>query len=223
MRGIMPVNLEDRPLRKIREEIIDQLVMNYGHEEITLEAFEKRLDKAMETEDRETLLGLVADLELKIDNQYQQTKAKKLANDKNYFNTDSAENMGEQEKILRVLSSIKRSGAWVVSKNINATSILSDFSLDFTDAIFEHPVVTIKIFSLLTSDTLFLPEGVRVICNTSSILGSVNNKVVGKYQEGAPTIIIEGISILSSLDITVRVTMKEKWLRFADGVKKLFN
>lgn len=36
----MPVKTEDRPVKNIREEAIDQLVMNYGHDEITLEAFE---------------------------------------------------------------------------------------------------------------------------------------------------------------------------------------
>ena len=28
----MPVKTEDRPIKKIREEVIDQLVMNYGHD-----------------------------------------------------------------------------------------------------------------------------------------------------------------------------------------------
>ena len=64
----MPVNIEDRPLKNIREEVIDQLVMNYAHQEITLEAFEKRLDLAMDTEDRSVLLEQVADLDLTTDN-----------------------------------------------------------------------------------------------------------------------------------------------------------
>ncbi len=215
----MPVKIEDRPLKNIREEVIDQLVMNYAHQEITLEAFEKRLDLAMDTEDRSVLLEQVADLDLTTDNQYQKTKAEKLSRDKNYFDNDS----DDHEKILRVLSSSIQNGPWIVGEKTSVTSILSDFTLDFTDAIFNFPVVHIKMFSLLTHDTIYVPEGVRVVCKTSSFLGSIKSKVFGSADENAQTIVIHGNCILSSMDIKNRVTLKEKWLNFADGVKDLFN
>lgn len=52
----MPIKTGDRPVKNVREEVIDQLVINYGHAEITLEAFERRLDIAMDTEDRGAIL-----------------------------------------------------------------------------------------------------------------------------------------------------------------------
>lgn len=215
----MPVNIEDRPLKKIREEVIDQLVMNYAHQEITLEAFEKRLDVAIDTEDRALIMEQVADLELKADDQYQKTKQAKLSKDEHFFDS----NPDNHEKIFRVLSTSKRNGPWVVSEKISVKSILSDHTLDFTDAIFNHPVVHIKLFSLLTSDTILVPEGVRVVCNASSFMGSINTRAFGSADENAQTIVIHGICILSSLDIKIRVTMKERWLSFADGVKDMFN
>ena len=48
----MSVKFEDRPLEKVREETIDQLVMNYGHGELSSEAFERRLDAAMDATQR---------------------------------------------------------------------------------------------------------------------------------------------------------------------------
>jgi len=215
----MPVKTEDRPVKKIREEVIDQLVMNYAHQEITLEAFEKRLDLAMDTEDRNILLEQVADLDLTTDNQYQKTKAAKISKDRNYFAYDS----DNHEKITRVFSSSTQNGPWVTGERIRVTSILSDFTLDFTDAIFNFPVVHIEIFSLLTNDTFYVPEGVRVVCKITSYLGSVKSQVFGSVDENAQTIVIHGNCILSSMDIKIRVTLKEKWLNFADGVKKLFN
>lgn len=215
----MPVKIEDRPLKNIREEVIDQLVMNYAHQEITLEAFENRLDLAMDTEDRSVLLEQVADLDLKTDNQYQKTKADKLSRDKHYFDNDS----DDHEKIVRILSSSVQNGPWITGEKISVTSILSDFTLDFTEAVFNFPVVHIRMFSLLTSDTIYVPEGVRVIYKASSYLSSINTRVFGSTDENARTIVIHGNCILSRMDIKIRVTMKEKWLRFADGVKDLFN
>lgn len=215
----MPVKTEDRPIKNIREEVIDQLVMNYAHQEITLQAFENRLDLAMDTDDRNVLLEQVADLELKADSQYQQTKAEKLSKDKHYFDND----FGDSEKILKVLSSSVQNGPWVVSEKMSVTSILSDFTLDFTDAVFSTPVVHIKLFGLLTQSTFYVPEGVRVVCKASSFLSSVNSRVAGGVAENAQTIVIHGTTILSAMDIKVRVTLKEKWLTFADGVKEMFN
>jgi hypothetical protein len=215
----MPVKIEDRPLKKIREEVIDQLVMNYAHQEITLVAFENRLDLAIDTDDRSVLLAQVADLDLAIDNEYQQRKAEKLSKDERFFDTDFA----NHEKIVKVLSSGTQNGPWVVSEKMSVTSILSDFTLDFTDAIFNAPVVHIKMFSLLTSDIIYVPEGIRVVCKVSSFLGSINNREFGSADENAQTIVIHGNSILSSIDIRLRITLKEKWLNFADGVRDLFS
>ena len=36
----MTVKLEDRPIENVREEVVDQLTMNYGHGELSLEAFD---------------------------------------------------------------------------------------------------------------------------------------------------------------------------------------
>ena len=41
IRNYHSVKFEDRPLEKVREETIDQLVMNYGHGELSSEAFER--------------------------------------------------------------------------------------------------------------------------------------------------------------------------------------
>jgi hypothetical protein len=215
----MPVKTEDRPLKNIREEVIDQLVMNYGHEEITLEAFEKRLDTAMETEDREVLLELVADLELKADAKYQQTKAQKLSKDKYYFD----ESASTDENLIKVLSSSTHNGPWVVPENMKVTSILSDLKLDYSEAIFKTEVVHLKLFSLLSSDTIFVPEGTRVVTKTANYLSTIKSQVFGGSNENAKTIVLHGNCILSSITIKVRVTMKEKWLNFADNIKKLFN
>lgn len=215
----MPVKIEDRPLKKIREEVIDQLVVNYAHQEITLAAFENRLDIAIDTDDRALLLEQVADLELKADNQYQKAKAEKLSEDKAFF----VENSADHQKITKVFSSAKQNGPWVTGEKISMTSVLSDFTLDFTDAIFNFPVVHIKLFGLLTSDTILVPEGVRVVCNVSTYLGTVNSRVFGSADEGAQTIIIHGNLILGSMDIKVPVTLKDRWMNFANGVKDMFN
>ena len=57
----MSVKIEDRPIEQVREQVIDQLIYNYSHGVISAEAFERRLDSAMEATENTALLNLVED------------------------------------------------------------------------------------------------------------------------------------------------------------------
>ncbi len=74
----MPVTPHDRPIDALREETVDQLIMNYGHGKLSREAFERRLDEALDTKTHERLLELTKDLDLKIDRQYASQKKAEL-------------------------------------------------------------------------------------------------------------------------------------------------
>ena len=54
----MPVVPQDRPINALREETIDQLIVNYGHGKLSLAAFERRLDEALDTQSHDRLLEL---------------------------------------------------------------------------------------------------------------------------------------------------------------------
>ena len=70
----MPVPPQDRPLDAVREETIDRLIVNYGHGKLSLEAFERRLDQALDAKSADALVALTNDLELQVDRQYAQQK-----------------------------------------------------------------------------------------------------------------------------------------------------
>ena len=59
------VKVEDRPFDQVRQEAIDQLIMNYSHGVISAEAFERRLDVASDATSFQELIDVVSDLSLK--------------------------------------------------------------------------------------------------------------------------------------------------------------
>ncbi|GLS84037.1 hypothetical protein [Paraferrimonas haliotis] len=212
----MPVTPNDRPLNVVRDEVIDQLIMNYSHNELSSQAFERRLDIAMEANSGEALMALVEDLPLTTNDAYQQQKQQ----------LDSAETAVEAEevdKVYNILSGGNRGGVFAPAKQIKSTSILSAATMDFSDAQFQHPVVRIDIFHLLTGDTIYVPENVNVICKAFCVFGSIDNRAGGSGKPGQPTIIIEGFSLLSSLDIKIKRTIKERFVDFAEELKKMFS
>ena len=73
------VKIEDRPLDQVRQEAIDQLIMNYSHGIISVEAFERRLDIASDAQHHQTLIDVVADLTLVPDAQYAEQRQRNFS------------------------------------------------------------------------------------------------------------------------------------------------
>ena len=213
----MSVAIKDRPIESVREEVIDQLIMNYSHGEISLEAFESRLDQAMNGTDTLTISELTKDLNLSADTKYQDKKKSALGTHYQQGKTK------ELDKLLNVFSSSTRKGQWNVPKKITLINIFGSDELDFTQAKFTHPSTQIEVLCVFGSVDISVPEDVNTHSNVNCILGSIENDSTAEFSADAPTISIEGKVIFGSLDIKIKQPIKEKWLRFADSLKALFN
>lgn len=212
----MTVAAQDRPLEAVREEVIDQLIMNYSHGELSLEAFESRLDIAMESSEQTTISELTNDLPLSVDDKYKQKKSSALGTHQHSGQAVPA------DKLMNVLSSSKRDGQWNVPAEITLTNVLGSDEFDFTQARFTSPQVKITILSVFGSVKLKVPDDINVHTNINCIASSMNKNTNVEFDPNAPTIQIEGKFVASSLDVKVKRTVREKWVRFADSMKALF-
>ncbi|BBN80211.1 hypothetical protein PA25_01960 [Pseudoalteromonas sp. A25] len=218
----MPVPTKDRPVDAVREEVIDQLILNYSHGEISADAFERRLDKAYSIDDAEQLQALAADLPLQSDPRYHSEKQARMQ-PKFTASTDHPDTLS----ITSILSADQRSGEWVVPKHIKLNNYLGSIELDFRNAVFTHPEVTIEINCISGSDEIIVPDNIDVITSTTNILGHVSNNRVGlssnTHTAQRPKLYIQGKVILGSVDISVKQTMQEKVKQFAHSLKSLFD
>jgi len=213
----MPVVPEDRPIETLRKEVIDQLVMNYSHGELSLEAFERRLDDAMETSDHQVLVELTADLDLKVDQDFVDNKNNQMGI--NYVPGDSK----DVEHIFQIFSSEERNGAWRLPKEIQVSSVFSSVDIDLTEAEFSNPEVLITVYNIFSGLDIFVPENINVQTRVFSIFGSTDNSANSIANPNAPTVIVEGFSLFSGIDVKIKRTMKEHFIIFADKLKSLLS
>jgi hypothetical protein len=213
----MAVNIADRPIDKVREEVVDQLVMNYSHGELSHEAFERRLDQAMASKSNQELIDLVADLELKVDEKYIEQKKEDFK-----FNYSTSPTQ-ESELLVNIFSGSERSGEWRVAKEIKSVSIFGGCDIDFSEAIFTQREVTVKVFCLFGGVDIYVPENVKVVTKAFCIFGGLDNKAPSSDCSDAPTLVIEGLVIFGGVDIKLKRTLKEKFTAFADDLKNMFN
>jgi hypothetical protein len=213
----MAVILEDRPIESVREEVIDTLIYNYSHGVISNEAFERRLDQAMASQNHQEIVNLAADLEHTTDQEFNSQKERK-------FNVNYAASDNEKtETIVNILGGSCRSGQWTVPREIRIITLFGGADIDFTDAIFTTPNVTIKILCLFGGTDISVPEDINVISKAFCILGGIDNFAPSIASRQAPTLTIEGLVMFGGLDIKIKRTIKEKFVAFANQMKTMFN
>ena len=191
----MPVTPQDRPLDALREETVDQLIMNYGHGKLSREAFERRLDEALDTQSHERLLELTEDLDLKADRQYTQQKKAELGI---RIDTSAASRVDDNEVMINIFGGNTRKGAWDVPRAIRIISVFGGAELDFTDARFTTETTYITVFCLFGGVNLRVRDGMRTISKAICIFGGVDNRAGPTMDPNAPLLLIEGAAILAA-------------------------
>jgi hypothetical protein len=209
----MPVIAKDRPIETLRKEVTDQLIMNYSHGELSLEAFERRLDEAMATDDHDVLVKLTEDLDLTVDEEFINTQKEQMNN--NYMPGES----DDVETMFQIFSGSDRSGEWKLPKELRVISIFSGCNIDLTDAIFSNSVLTIKMYNIFSGVDIYVPENVNVQSKAFCIFGGIDNSVTSVGNPNTPTVIIEGFALFSGIDISIKRSLKERFVMFADKLK----
>lgn len=218
----MPVKLEDRPIETLREEVIDTLIYNYSHGVISSEAFERRLDQAIESQEHQVIANLIADLDKATDTEFNSHKERQF--NVNYAaNANETGDNQETDTIINILGGSSRSGQWTVPREIKVITVFGGSEIDFTDAVFTTPNVIVKVLCLFGGDDIYVPENVNVISKAFCILGGIDNTAPSIASRQAPTITIEGLVLFGGLDIKIKRTIKEKFVAFANQMKTMFN
>lgn len=211
----MPVENQDRPINVVREEVIDQLIVNYGHEELSLAAFERRLDQALATDDVNELSELVADLDMKADANYADQKREELE----YFQDYDYGARNDVEYSINIFGGSSRSGPWQVPREIRMLNLFGGGDLDFSEARFTHPTVRVRMLTVFGGGTLYVREDINTISKVIAIAGGADNSAPSSRSANAPVIIVEGLVLFGGVDIKLKRTIKEMFVDFAARIR----
>jgi len=111
------------------------------------------------------------------------------------------------------LSGANQYGRWVPEPVIKAKAIAGGSTLDFSQAIFVHPVITIKVTAYAGGVTLIVPPNVHVEQNGEAILGGfgAGGGVYHRSRSAMPTTVsnsgitikIEGTAVMGAVSAAV--------------------
>jgi hypothetical protein len=216
----MPVTPQDRPIDSLREQTVDQLIMNYGHGKLSREAFERRLDEALDTKSHDRLVELTNDLDLKADRQYTAQKKAELGI---RVEASAAAPIDDNEVMINIFGGNTRRGAWDVPRAIRIVSVFGGAELDFTDARFTAETTYITVFCLFGGVSLRVRDGMRTVSKAICIFGGVDNRSGPTTDPNAPLLVVEGAALFGGVDIRVKKTPKQRLHEFAAQFRTMFD
>jgi len=210
----MPVPPQDRPLASVREEAIDRLIVNYGHGKLSLEAFERRLDQALDAKSADTLVALTSDLELQADKAYAQQKRAEFG-----VQTAPVPHARRTMYMIHVFGGGNRGGAWTVPEEILMLNLFGGAEVDFSNARFSSNVTHVRMLTLFGGAQFYVNENINTVSNVFCIFGGVDNRGPSNPDPSVPTVVLDGICLFGGAGIKIRRTLKERWLAFAGQVR----
>jgi len=194
LQGTMP------DLDSSRREAIRLLCQAQAHDQLTVEAFESRLDRVRTAPNEATLAAILADLdELTFPPAVTGPHYPVPADHTGVAPVSPAEYL----RLSSVFGSTTRAGSWTVPLNLDAKILLGEMTIDLRDAVFGADLVDIHIDVKLGSFTLIVPAGTQVENEVEETLSSSTHST-RSARGAAPNgllIRLSGTALLGSVEV----------------------
>jgi hypothetical protein len=115
------------------------------------------------------------------------------------------------ENMVAVFGGAERKGRWLVEPRTNVSVLCGGVELDLREAVLSTREVTIQLAVILGGVSITVPHGVRVINNTSAILGGADVHGTDQVTDpNAPVVRLTGTCMLGGIDIKAKGPRKKK-------------
>ncbi|MEV2279024.1 DUF1707 domain-containing protein [Nocardiopsis sp. NPDC049922] len=118
---------------------------------------------------------------------------------------DLAEQSKGSENLVAVFGGCERRGRWLVEPRTNVSVLCGGAELDLREAVLSQNEVTIQLAVILGGVDIIVPHGVRVINNTSAILGGADVHGTDQVTEpNAPVVRLTGTCMLGGITVKAK-------------------
>ncbi|GHC92537.1 hypothetical protein GCM10007079_40860 [Nocardiopsis terrae] len=115
------------------------------------------------------------------------------------------------ENLVAVFGGCERRGRWLVEPRTNVSVLCGGVELDLREAVLSQHEVTIQLAVILGGVDITVPHGVRVINNTSAILGGADLHGTDQVTDpNAPVVHLTGTCMLGGVDVKAKKAKKKR-------------
>ena len=182
-----------------RERVIKELSEHFANDRLSLDDLEARMDQAYKAGSLAELQRLTADL----------PNASAVPAPITAPAAELASLAPDRERVLSVMSETRRKGSWIVPQRLDLLSLMSDTTIDLTQATLPPGIIDIHVRSIMAAVKIIVPPGLQVVSRVSSLMSSVrgggepNDAIEGGWKPG--TIIrLTGWALMAEVQTKVR-------------------
>lgn len=115
------------------------------------------------------------------------------------------------ENIVAVFGGCERKGRWLVEPRTNVSVLCGGVELDLREAVLSQHEVTVQLAVIMGGVDITVPNGVRVINDTSAILGGAELHNTDQVVDpNAPVVRLTGTCMLGGVDIKAKGPKRKK-------------
>ena len=186
-------------LAEKREQTIQALIRSFAADQLAVEDFEDRLDRAHRSADAASLEALVADLPAPTAATVPAKPAPRPA-------LAPPQTIRDRQIVAAVMGGVERKGAWTPARQTTAIVVMGGLHFDFRDAALGPGVTEVDIFALMGGAEIIVPPGLVVDSDGVAILGGWAHGP-GRDAGGdpdAPVLRLTGLILMGGVEIQVR-------------------
>jgi hypothetical protein len=182
-------------LERERERTIELLSEHFAHDNLSLDELESRLELVYRASSVPALRDLTRDLP---------TDAVEAQERRDVAVPEAF--VPERDRIVSIMAETKRRGMWRPPKWLDVWCVMSEATLDLTEAQLASGVTEIHFRAFMASLKVIVPPGVRVVVQPSAFMSSVTDDLLDQppVGSGAPVIRITGPVVMAELKVVVR-------------------
>jgi hypothetical protein len=180
------------PLEQERERAIDLLSQHFAHDHLTVEELERRLELAYRARSTTELQALLADLE-----------GRTAAPAPNI--SLPAPVVPDHDRFVSVMGENQRRGVWAAPQQLDVVAVMSDTTIDLTQATLPTGIMDVRVKGLMSSVKLIVPPGVRVADRVGSFMASVQVRPDdAPTRPDLPVIWLTGWAVMCEVQVKTR-------------------
>jgi len=182
--------------------VIGRLTRAFEADELSDEAFEKRLDRAHQATAVEALDAVVGDLAAEAAESIRASSCTALA---------VVQREASRRDVV-IFGSTERRGAWTPGAHQRALTVFGSLELDFTQAILPPGVTEVEVKVVFGTIEILVPPHIEVDCEGVAILANFESveRATAERDPQAPRLRVRGFAVLGNVEVITRVPGKKK-------------
>jgi hypothetical protein len=191
-------------VRDHRDRTIDALSEHFARDDLSMDEYEERVDRAHCATSIAALDQLVSDLEPIAKPSVALTLPAQTALDVS---------RPRRKRVVAIMGGVDRKGQWVVPSDLRVSAIMGGVDLDFREALLPPGVTEVKVYAIMGGVDIIVPPNVAVEAEGFAIMGGFEemHRAPAAPDPDRPLLRISGFALMGGVDIETRLPGETWW------------